>query len=122
MLQFNGFNPIQAATAPKFNARTAPLRLASPAADVVQLRFAGLGETELKELAKHTVVDRRGNSPGIGVFFRLRTEVELSAGDASKIQMYKGYHPMGYGFYQFHAGKAEDGSNVYTWACAGSCD
>ncbi|NVM34054.1 MAG: hypothetical protein HWN81_00565 [Candidatus Lokiarchaeota archaeon] len=41
--------------------------------------------------------------------------------DAQQAQMNKGYHPCGYGFYNFQCSKIND-KYIATWNCSASCD
>ena len=54
--------------------------------------------------------------------FVVESEQEISEDAASEIQMQKGFHPAGYGFYGFRSQKLESGIYFTSWHCGGHCD
>jgi hypothetical protein len=46
---------------------------------------------------------------------------ELAPGSLQEVQRHVGYHPAGYGFYNFKTEKINAGY-LHTWQCANSCD
>ena len=96
---------------------TPPMTQAQPSAP----KFGDVDE-RIRELARQTTVDRRGNSVGSHIYFNLITAESVTPRDIIDIQSAKGYDSRGYGHGGYQAVAQQDGPTQHRWYCYGSCD
>jgi hypothetical protein len=53
--------------------------------------------------------------------FYAESDAPISSDEAEELQLKEGWHPLGYGFYNFHT-DIKDGKYLASWKCSLSCD
>lgn len=59
---------------------------------------------------------------GNSIYWAKISPEPISEYQAQTMQMFKGYHPAGYGFDSFKVKQQADGSYLAEWRCGASCD
>ena len=78
-------------------------------------------KTQFPEIVKASV-NRTGYSALDRLEFMVVTDKKWKPTDSKRFQNYYGYHPNGYGSYNFREKKLSNNLFQYTWYCSASAD